>query len=73
MSATGQDIYLDFARSWNSLTRASTCARRIPTGTKRCTGDHLTLWSRSRISWYVMFARYPRSLNSKRRAAAVAP
>lgn len=31
--------------------------------------DHLTLRSRSRISWYVMFARYPRSLNSARRDA----
>lgn len=36
----------------------------------RVARDHLTLWSRSRISWYVMFARYLRSLNSKRRAGA---
>lgn len=29
-SAAGSDIYLDSARSWHSLTRASTFAPRIP-------------------------------------------
>lgn len=65
----GTDIYSDSARSWHSLTRASTFAPRIPAEGRSC--DHLTLWSRSRISWYVMFARYPRSLNSARRDAPV--